>query len=586
MKCDICSKPAKGTIINSNDMKYAVKQGFNPYKLGIIPDIYSNLGIDTAQAWQNTIVNDTTDWNICSSCLPQLKKYLPKSVNNDTQAGPASIPQIIDQLRVMDESDVLKIDFISLVKLSAMLTGEEGFINGLISAADSSDDASLRRKIGSVLVNGFGFFGSKKALEAGNRLSKSKDKTGFFGNLFGKKNSETKPVKVETSSPKPPETIEVPNVWGIGDGEPFVILRDPNIDDLFKTVSGADFKSTVTAYLGHPDRKVRIATLNQVIVRKTGAYNQSVVDRLADADAEVRMIAAKALWTDIKAVEFAIACLRDEARGYTSFGAPTFSTMKPEQAVAGVDILRKTAPNSADLARFEEIYDELWNAEKREEEERAAFRAKQSKIEEIKKSLSSQELDELMSSMSDMERKFNIGDVLLNQKIEEKYLNKIESSLQTKEPLPEVSSQVSSPTEVKSTETSPVTKTSTKEIFCPYCNIYIIPDEVAGKRYCPNDGRELPTSIEEPKAALSLSGAPAHTETVICPFCQTAIIPQEIAGKFYCPNDGKLLTLPSSTMREERNQPTSKTYCNNCGKEISTASPHSEICPYCGSSTS
>ncbi len=377
------------------------------------------------------------------------------------------------------------------------------------------------------------------------------------------------------------ETIEVPNVWGTDDGKPFVILRYPNMDEIFKSISSSDFSKTIEAYLGHPDPQVRIATLNQVIARGTGAYNQRIIDVLADKDGDVRAVAAQALWTDFSAVEFALACLRDEARGYNSFGTATASTMTPKQAVEGVEILRRAAPTQDDLDQFEAVYDELWNAEQREEKEREAYRAKKSKIEEIKKQLSSEELEELRASMSDVEREFDIGDVFLNKKIAEKYLNEqdesqVDSQAFTEDESPALIVQESVPAEHIIPEAPAKTGSSAAEILCPYCESYIVPEEIAGKFYCPNDGRLLDLPAKTGSSA----------EEILCPYCESYIVPEEIAGKFYCPNDGRLLDLPASkAVLENTSEHRVTVYCGDCGRTVGSGKNASvpEQCPFCES---
>jgi len=79
--CDICNAPGMGTLISAEQMREAVfKNGFNPFKLGLTPDLASAFGLGAGGSynnWKNTIVaQDTSDWNICSKCMTKLKPYL------------------------------------------------------------------------------------------------------------------------------------------------------------------------------------------------------------------------------------------------------------------------------------------------------------------------------------------------------------------------------------------------------------------------------------------------------------------------------------------------------------------------------
>lgn len=161
--------------------------------------------------------------------------------------------------------------------------------------------------------------------------------------LFGKKDREEQGI------------IKIPNIWGVEDGEPFIIPRHPNVSEVFANAVQDDLNILPFAYLSHPDENVRLATISEL--RKLGDYHlssQPLVDRLADRSSKVRNAAAEAIWTEPDAVENALKCLRDEIHrsGFAS-------TMSSKEAQKGIDILRNTAPSKQDLAQLEEWVAEI-----------------------------------------------------------------------------------------------------------------------------------------------------------------------------------------------------------------------------------
>ncbi len=79
--CDLCNAPGMGTLVSAEQMREAVfARGFNPFKLGLVPDMGAMLGLEAGTSftyWKNTIVaQDTSDWNICATCMARLKPYL------------------------------------------------------------------------------------------------------------------------------------------------------------------------------------------------------------------------------------------------------------------------------------------------------------------------------------------------------------------------------------------------------------------------------------------------------------------------------------------------------------------------------
>jgi hypothetical protein len=71
--CDICNAPGVGTLIGAEDMRRAVfKKSFNPFALGL-----NQKPAGYYEMWKKTIVaQDTSDWNLCSTCMSKLRPYL------------------------------------------------------------------------------------------------------------------------------------------------------------------------------------------------------------------------------------------------------------------------------------------------------------------------------------------------------------------------------------------------------------------------------------------------------------------------------------------------------------------------------
>jgi hypothetical protein len=150
------------------------------------------------------------------------------------------------------------------------------------------------------------------------------------------------------------ETVEIPNRWGVGDGKPFVIPRNPNVPEVFANAPQVERNVLPHAYLNHPDTQVRLATVAEL--RKLGGYhlsNQSLIDRLADSSRDVRRAAASAIWTNESALENALRCLRDEIHR-----SGLVSTMSSKEALAALGALRHEAPPSK-ATQFEEWVAEI-----------------------------------------------------------------------------------------------------------------------------------------------------------------------------------------------------------------------------------
>ncbi|MGV1036849.1 MAG: kelch repeat-containing protein [Candidatus Nanopelagicales bacterium] len=157
-----------------------------------------------------------------------------------------------------------------------------------------------------------------------------------------------------------PATVDVPNPWGLGDGEPFVLPLHPAMSEVFAQTEKAERYKIFFSYLYHPDPAVRLATL--VEGKQLKIYlgeNQAVVDKLADSSPAVRTAAAQLMWDSPTAIEFALRCLGDEINrtGWTS-------TMTPQQGLAALDLLRQIAPTGTGDA-FEEAIAEIVGGEHR-----------------------------------------------------------------------------------------------------------------------------------------------------------------------------------------------------------------------------
>jgi len=80
MPCDICSSPDSTSVIPPDTMSRAVKKGFNPFTLGMIPPSLARLATpDYPAKWSRQAICgilSRSEWTICSTCLPKLTPYL------------------------------------------------------------------------------------------------------------------------------------------------------------------------------------------------------------------------------------------------------------------------------------------------------------------------------------------------------------------------------------------------------------------------------------------------------------------------------------------------------------------------------
>ena len=76
--CDICTTPGMGQVISSENVRQAVfGKGFDPFKLGLVPNLTGASSTAVFTEWKRTVVaQDTSDWNICSRCMAHLQPYI------------------------------------------------------------------------------------------------------------------------------------------------------------------------------------------------------------------------------------------------------------------------------------------------------------------------------------------------------------------------------------------------------------------------------------------------------------------------------------------------------------------------------
>jgi len=81
MQCDICNTPGMGTVVRSAEMTSAVRRGFNPVRLHMLPEAMLRLvgGMAYANRWEEQATTGPlshSDWNVCEDCMSKLKPYL------------------------------------------------------------------------------------------------------------------------------------------------------------------------------------------------------------------------------------------------------------------------------------------------------------------------------------------------------------------------------------------------------------------------------------------------------------------------------------------------------------------------------
>jgi len=80
MPCDVCDSSPADCIIKPEIMSLAVKQGFNPFALGMIPARLARLATpDYPAKWRLQAMNGIlshSDWILCDTCMPKLRPFL------------------------------------------------------------------------------------------------------------------------------------------------------------------------------------------------------------------------------------------------------------------------------------------------------------------------------------------------------------------------------------------------------------------------------------------------------------------------------------------------------------------------------
>lgn len=80
MPCDVCNAPQADAVIKPGIMSRAVKRGFNPFSLGMIPPALLRLATpDYPAKWGRQAIDgllSRSEWRVCDTCLPKLTPYL------------------------------------------------------------------------------------------------------------------------------------------------------------------------------------------------------------------------------------------------------------------------------------------------------------------------------------------------------------------------------------------------------------------------------------------------------------------------------------------------------------------------------
>ena len=95
--CDVCARQGDGEIVANARFKRAVRNGFNPFALGLPGDALKQVitmaqmsSMDPQTMWREQIVErDTTDWNVCLTCMAALRRYLETGDATPASAGPS-----------------------------------------------------------------------------------------------------------------------------------------------------------------------------------------------------------------------------------------------------------------------------------------------------------------------------------------------------------------------------------------------------------------------------------------------------------------------------------------------------------------
>ena len=81
--CDLCGKRVSETVhIPIKEFQQAVRDGFNPFKIREIdtsgatgPSAAFGISVEKVyEDWLEQVLADTTDWGLCSVCLPAYQR--------------------------------------------------------------------------------------------------------------------------------------------------------------------------------------------------------------------------------------------------------------------------------------------------------------------------------------------------------------------------------------------------------------------------------------------------------------------------------------------------------------------------------
>jgi hypothetical protein len=80
MPCDICSATQAETVITPEAMSEAVKRGFNPFQLNLIPPSLARLSTpDYPAKWSRQAIDGIlshSEWTLCPPCRTKLEPFL------------------------------------------------------------------------------------------------------------------------------------------------------------------------------------------------------------------------------------------------------------------------------------------------------------------------------------------------------------------------------------------------------------------------------------------------------------------------------------------------------------------------------
>jgi hypothetical protein len=80
MPCDICSASPSESVITPAAMSGAVKKGFNPFSLGLVPPALTRLATpDYPAKWEHQTIDGIlshSDWTLCEACTEGLNRFL------------------------------------------------------------------------------------------------------------------------------------------------------------------------------------------------------------------------------------------------------------------------------------------------------------------------------------------------------------------------------------------------------------------------------------------------------------------------------------------------------------------------------